>query len=170
MASIAEYVAKVQTRFEGVARSELGEEFLARNSENRYAVWVLLYDEFEGPQGGGRSGTGKQIHTRVATFVVRLTGSTLEETEMLRASLITAAGIEMGGRTDKNYRLGRAEWRSRSDNVGPHVCDQTISLVVPFFAVDLPPGPSPQDAADNVFVDVVITAREIESFKFGTLP
>jgi hypothetical protein len=168
MASIQQYVDEITGKAAGVAASALGEQFLARNTANRFYVWVLLFDEFESPAGHGR--TGKQIHDRIATFMVRVTGNSLHETEMLRAALITAVGKTMRGRSDRSYRLGRAEWMSRADNTGPHVCDQIISLVVPFLEVTLPPGPAPQDAADNSFTTVEITAREIDSATFGSLP
>jgi hypothetical protein len=168
VSGIQTYVDEITGRAAGVAASFVGEQFLSRNTANRAYVWTILYDEFEAPSGHGRE--GKQIHNRIATFMVRCTGSSLHETEMLRAALITAAGKTMRGRSDRSYRLGRAEWLSRADNTGPHVCDQIISLVVPFFEVVLPPGPAPQDAADSQFVTVEITAREIESSTFGTLP
>lgn len=168
MSGIQAYVDEITGRAAGVAASAFGEQFLARNTANRFFVWVLLYDEFESPAGHGQK--GKTLKTRVSTFVVRCTGSSLAEVEMLRASLITAAGQTLGGHSERSYRLGRAEWMSRADNTGPHVCDQQISLVTPFYEVVLPPTPAPQNAADSQFVTVEITARKIDSATFGPTP
>lgn len=164
MSSIQDYVNEVMAKLSGVAGSAFGEQSFARNTPNRFYAWRLLQDDFEAPSGFGKE--GKLLKTRVASFVVRITGATLSEAEMLRAALVTAAGMTLGGHSNKSYRLGQAHWYSKADNTAAHVCDQEIAICVPFYEVVLPPGPAPQGAADSVFTTVEITARAIESEAF----
>lgn len=164
MSTAREYVNAIAGLLAPVARTLVGDDKPSQHTERRIYAWFLGEDAFEAPSGHGRD--AEQIKNRVATFVVRCSGRTNDEAEMLRAALITAAGKVCGGYSDKSIRVGRAVWYSRASNQDPHVVDQTLSLVVPFHLVTLPTGPG--DATDAAFAFATINARAIEGSSFET--